>query len=186
MSKVATWYEEASEEWVGVNVPMTTLVGTPAMAAGNLLWLDDGKRYLVGDVNWHFGTGDHCKHPCIPIVRAWRSILDVGTVTKMRPEDWATAFDHDEDVFDFVDEDEYAGLAEVVIPANTVQELDLSGSLKPGMLVGMDDGRVVLVGHVNQLAGVCDSETYDVRESRIVRYVRAVPDEIFRARHYEP
>lgn len=183
-------YEEASDDWIRVDATMTSLVGGSAMRPGNLLWLDDGKRYLVGDVNWHFGTSAHCRFPCIPIVRAWRRLINVENLRATPQSGWATAFDHDEDPFDFIEEEEYPQLAEMVMPANTIGELDLSGALKPGMYVGMEDGRTLLVGHVNVFAGVCDSQIdgngSEGQDHRIVKYLRVVSDDIFSQRQYRP
>jgi hypothetical protein len=179
-------HEEASEDWVPVkNAPMTSLVGGPVMSVGNLLWLDDGKRKLVGDVNSLFGTNGHCPSPSIPVVRAYRRLVDPERLKSVSPETWATAFDLDEDIFDFVEEHEYPEVARVAMPANTVGELDWSGALKPGMVVEMEDGRRILVGHVNVLAGVCDSSRMG-EEQRIVRYYKPIPDAVFATKSYCP
>lgn len=179
-------HEAASEDWVPVqNAPMKSLVGGPVMRVGNLLWLDDGKRLLVGDVNNMFGTNGHCTFPCIPVVRAYRHLVDPERLKSASPETWATAFDLDEDIFDFVEEDEYPEVALVAMPANTIGELDWSGALKPGMVVEMEDGRRILVGHVNPLAGVCDS-AHEGLDQRIVRYFRPISDAVFVAKPYLP
>lgn len=187
--ETAALHEEASDEWVPVQKPMTMLVGTDAMAAGNLLWLDDGKRLLVGHVNALFGTDAHCTFPCIPVVRAWRRVLDITRLHSLQPDAWATGFDLDEDLFDFVDEDEYPEAAQVAEPMNFISYLDMHGNLQPGLVAGMEDGRVILVGHVNLLAGVCDARVDGSEQGldhRIARYVRAIPEAVFRPRPYRP
>lgn len=187
----AALYEEASEDWVPVREVMTALVGTAAMTVGNLLWLDDGKRMLVGHVNAMFGTNAHCRFPCIPIVRAWRKFVDAERLAKTPPAAWATAFDLDEDIFDFVETHEYPEVAKIARPMNDVGSLDWQGNIQPGLVAGMEDGRVVLVGHVNALAGVCDSQIDGASDNeghdhRVLRYFRAVPECAFRTRRYEP
>lgn len=182
-------HEEASEDWIPVREPMTALVGTAAMAIGNLLWLDDGKRMLVGHVNSMFGTNAHCRFPCIPIVRAYRKLVDMRRFTGMPTAMWATAFDLDEDVFDFAERHEYPEVAEIAQPMNDIASLDWGGNIQPGLVANMEDGRVILVGHVNVLAGVCDSQidgTGDGHDHRVLRYLRAVPECAFRARPYRP
>ena len=183
MSTVAL-HEAASEDWVRVNAPMTSLVGTPAMTVGNLLWLDDGKRYLVGHVNWHFSPGAHCTFPALPIVRAWRRLLDVAAEASLGGDRWATAFEIDEDLLELLDVGEIESAVNIAPPTNTVMELDLSGVLKPGMLVTVEGGPVVLVGHVNPLAGWCDWR--EDHGQRVSSYRQVVPDGLFRSRRYDP
>ncbi len=179
-------HEEASDDWHRLDLGMPSLVGTPAMQVGNLLWLDDGKRLLVGDVNLMFGAAAHCKHPVLPIVRAWRRLVDVPKLRQTPVESWATAFDLDGILFDYAEPDEYEAVGAIAQPMNDIISLDLDGSLQPGLFVSMEDGQMILVGHVNALAGTCDSQEGDRGglEPRVARYLRVVPEGIFRPRPY--
>lgn len=189
MSKMSDIHEERSDEWVRVDARMTDLVGGPAMTPGVLLWLDNGKRLLVGDVNNTFGTNGHCPAPALPIVRAWRAFVDMSHVRATPPKVWAAGFDLDEVPFEYCEEDEYPAVAELAMAMNRVADLDFEAMLRPGLVVGMEDGRVLLVGHVNTLAGTCDAQIdgappAEGKNHRVVRYFRAVPDLVFSRRSY--
>lgn len=191
MAKLSDIHEERSDEWVRADARMCDLVGTPAMLPGVLLWMDDGKRLLVGDVNVMFGTDAHCASPALPIVRAWRSLVDMLRVRASPPGVWAVGFDLDEVPFEYCDEDEFPAVASIAAKMNRVGDLDWDGVLRPGLVVGMEDDRILLVGHINPLAGTCDAQVdgtspMDGKEHRVVRYFRAVPENTFKRRAYEP
>ncbi len=183
-------FEELADEWTHVRSPMASLVGTDAMAPGVVLWLDDGNRLLVGHVNVSFGTGAHCRFPCLPLVRAWRRVVDMRVLSSRPDTEWATAFEVDDVALEFCEESEWPLVASIAQKMNRVDDL-WEGVLDPGLAVRMVDGRTLLVGHVNVLAGVCDSEV-DGRsnreggEHRIDRYLRAVPKALFGRRVYHP
>lgn len=179
---VADFHESFSEEWTHVRAPMTALVGTSAMQPGTMLWMDDGTRKLVGHVNHCFGRDGHCLFRSLPVVRAWRRVLDTSILAKVPAATWATAFDLDEVVFDYVEPDEYPALRDVAPQMNRIGDLDWDGALKPGLVVQMENEEVLLVGDVNPDAGVCDAST-DV-DRRVMRYYQALPPALLRKRSY--
>lgn len=189
MGGLSDFHEGLADDWTHVRLPMVGLIGTPAMDPGVLLWLDDGKRVLVGDVNWHFGTGSHCRFPCLPLVRAWRKIVNVASLLDVPAEVWATGFELDDVVFEYTEPSEWPFVASIAQKMNRVGDLEWDGVLDPGLAVRMDDGRTLLVGHVNALAGVCDSEIdgrshHEGDDHRIERYMRVTPKSLFSTRSY--
>jgi len=182
-------YEEIADDWTHVRAALATLVGTAVMDPGVVLWLDDGKRILVGDVNAHFGTGAHCLFPCLPVVKAWRKVFEVSSLKSSPKGAWATAFDLDDVPFEYAERSEWPLIAGIAQRMNSVGDLGWDGVLEPGLAVSMVDGRALLVGNVNPLAGVCDAEI-DGRsasegfEQRIECYMRVVPKSVLKHRPY--